>query len=39
VVTGELTVTFSDWEIPNPSIPGISTEDFGILEFQLVLER
>jgi len=39
VVTGELTVTFSEWEIPNPSIPGISTEDFGILEFQLVLER
>ena len=39
VVTGEITVTFVEWGIPNPSIPGISTEDFGILEFQLVLER
>lgn len=39
VVTGETTVTFGEWGIPNPSIPGISTEDFGILEFQLVLER
>lgn len=39
VVTGETTVTFDEWGIPNPSIPGISTEDFGILEFQLVLER
>jgi polyisoprenoid-binding protein YceI len=39
VVTGEITVTFGEWGIPNPSIPGISTEDFGILEFQLVLER
>ena len=38
-VTGETTVTFGEWGIPNPSIPGISTEDFGILEFQLVLER
>lgn len=39
VVTGETRVTFGEWGIPNPSIPGISTEDFGILEFQLVLER
>ncbi|MFM1837625.1 MAG: hypothetical protein RLZZ327_499 [Actinomycetota bacterium] len=39
VVTGEFTVTFAEWGIPNPSIPGISTEDFGVLEFQLVLER
>ena len=39
VVTGETTVTFGEWGIPNPSIPGISTEDFGKLEFQLVLER
>ena len=39
MVTGEFTVIFSEWGIPNPSIPGISTEDFGLLEFQLVLER
>ena len=39
VVTGETTVPFGEWGIPHPSIPGISTEDFGILEFQLVLER
>ena len=39
VVVGEIPVVFSEWGIPNPSIPGISTEDTGILEFNLVLER
>ncbi len=39
VVIGETQIVFADWNIPNPSIPGISTEDFGVLEFNLVLER
>lgn len=39
VLAGEITIVFDEWGIPNPSIPGISTEDFGILEFSLVLER
>jgi len=39
VVVGEIPVIFSEWGIPNPSIPGITTEDTGILEFNLVLER
>ena len=39
VVSGEVTITFADWSIPNPSIPGISTEDFGVLEFQLQFGR
>jgi polyisoprenoid-binding protein YceI len=39
VVVGEIEIIFAEWEIPNPSIPGISTEDRGILEFNLVLER
>ena len=32
-------IVFADWGIPNPSIPGISTEDSGVLEFSLVLGR
>lgn len=39
VLIGEIEIVFADWGIPNPSIPGISTEDRGILEFNLVLER
>lgn len=39
VIAGEITIVFAEWNIPNPSIPGISTEDSGLLEFQLVLER
>ena len=39
VLAGEVVVVFADWSIPNPSIPGISTEDSGVLEFQLVLSR
>ena len=38
-VVGEIEIVFADWGIPNPSIPGISTEDRGILEFNLVLRR
>ena len=39
VLAGEVLIVFEEWGIPNPSIPGISTEDSGILEFSLVLER
>ena len=39
VLAGEVAVVFADWSIPNPSIPGISIEDSGVLEFQLVLSR
>jgi polyisoprenoid-binding protein YceI len=39
VVVGEIPIVFADFGIPNPSIPGISTEDSGVLEFNLVLER
>jgi hypothetical protein len=39
LLAGEVAVVFADWSIPNPSIPGISTEDSGVLEFQLVLSR
>ena len=38
-LVGEIEIVFADWGIPNPSLPGISTEDRGILEFSLVLER
>lgn len=39
VLAGQITIVFADWGIPNPSIPGISTEDSGVLEFQLNLDR
>lgn len=39
VVAGEILIVFAEWGIPNPSVPGISTEDSGILEFSLVLGR
>jgi hypothetical protein len=39
VVIGEVPIVFAEWGIPNPSIPGITTEDAGVLEFNLVLER
>lgn len=39
VLVGEIVIVFADWGIPNPSIPGISTEDSGVLEFSLVLGR
>ena len=38
-VVGEIPIVFAEWGIPNPSIPGISTEDAGVLEFNLSLER
>jgi polyisoprenoid-binding protein YceI len=38
-VLGTIPVLFADYEIPNPSTAGISTEDNGLLEFILVFER
>lgn len=37
-VVGSFTVVFADWEIPNPSRPGIDTEDEGVLEVLLAFE-
>ncbi|KPM50450.1 hypothetical protein CcI49_24210 [Frankia sp. CcI49] len=38
-IVGQIPVTFADWDIPNPSVPGISTEDHGIMEVSLKLAR
>lgn len=38
-IVGSLTIIFEEWNIPNPSRPGISTEDRGELEFSLVLVK
>jgi polyisoprenoid-binding protein YceI len=32
-------VSFADYGIPNPSIPGISTEDHGVIEVLVVLKK
>jgi polyisoprenoid-binding protein YceI len=36
-INGTIPIVFEEWGIPNPSRPGISTEDNGLLEFLLVL--
>lgn len=38
-IVGSITIVFAEWDIPNPSRPGIDTEDEGVLEVLLVLER
>ncbi|MEX5707211.1 YceI family protein [Parafrankia sp. FMc6] len=38
-IVGQIPVTFADYGIPNPSIPGISTEDHGIMEVSLKFVR
>lgn len=38
-IVGSITVIFDEWDIPNPSRPGISTEDRGELEFSLRLVK
>jgi polyisoprenoid-binding protein YceI len=38
-VNGSIPITFADWNIPNPTTAGITTEDHGELEFLLVLGR
>jgi polyisoprenoid-binding protein YceI len=37
-VLGNIPVRFADYDIDNPSISGITTEDNGLLEFVLVFE-
>lgn len=37
-VLGNIPIVFADYEIANPSVPGITTEDEGLLEFVLVFE-
>lgn len=38
-VLGTIPVVFADYDIVNPSVAGITTEDNGLLEFVLVFER
>ena len=38
-VLGQIPVLFADYDIPNPSNGPISTEDNGLLEFVLILDR
>ena len=38
-VTGQIPITFADWNIPNPSFGPVTTDDHGILEFLLVFSR
>jgi polyisoprenoid-binding protein YceI len=38
-VLGSIPVVFADYQIANPSISGITTEDNGLLEFVFVFER
>jgi polyisoprenoid-binding protein YceI len=36
---GQLPVVFADYDVPNPSFPGVSTEDHGIMEVSLIFTR
>ena len=38
-VLGQIPVVFADYGIPNPSFATVTTEDHGLLEFVLILER
>lgn len=38
-VLGQIPVVFADFDIPNPSFATVTTEDHGLLEFVLILER
>lgn len=38
-VAGSIPIRFADWSIPNPSVPGISTQDNGLVEFLLNFTR
>jgi polyisoprenoid-binding protein YceI len=39
-VSGSIPIVFADWGIPNPSFAGfVTTQDHGVLEFLLVLNR
>lgn len=38
-VVGNITIVFDEWGIPEPSLPGITVEPDGLLEFSLVFTR
>ena len=38
-VVGTITIVFDEWGIPEPSVPGISVEPEGLLEFSLIFSR
>jgi polyisoprenoid-binding protein YceI len=38
-VSGQVPVTFADYQIANPSYSGVTTQDHGILEFLLVMKK
>jgi polyisoprenoid-binding protein YceI len=38
-LNGSIPVTFSDWNIPNPTFGPITTEDHGQMEFLIVLQK
>jgi polyisoprenoid-binding protein YceI len=38
-VSGQIPVTFADWNISNPSFGPVSTDDHGVIEFLLVFDH
>jgi polyisoprenoid-binding protein YceI len=38
-ITGQIPITFAEWNIPNPSFGPVTTDDHGVLEFLLVFKR
>lgn len=38
-VSASTEIVFADWGIPDPSLPGVTTEKFGILEVLLQMEK
>lgn len=38
-VVGNITIVFDEWNIPEPSLPGINVDPEGLLEFSLVFGR
>jgi polyisoprenoid-binding protein YceI len=38
-VVGNISIVFDEWGIPEPSLPGITVEPDGLLEFSLVFSR
>jgi polyisoprenoid-binding protein YceI len=38
-ITGQIPITFAEWNIPNPSFGPVTTQDHGVLEFLLVFKR
>ena len=38
-VNGQIEIVFADWQIPDPSVSGITVESAGLLEFLLRFSR